>query len=239
MQGADLLEIMTMLDTAFPNFLRGRNPIDLANLWSFALQGYTKEQVRAAVLAYIATETSGFAPTIGQIQEKLQMGGKLNALGESEAWAMAYKAIGNSLYNSQSEFDKLPPIVQRCIGSADQLHSYAMMDEDQVQTVVASNFQRRFRALSEKENELQSLPPAVRDTLLSITSEIGHPGVLDGSRERKLVEEHRQKPTAALPEPPPQRPEISGEELQKNLALVRRMLGYTDESKKGAAASGT
>lgn len=42
-------------------------------------------------------------------------------LNELEAWSLVEKAIRNSIYNSQEEFSKLPPLVQKAVGSPNVL----------------------------------------------------------------------------------------------------------------------
>lgn len=180
MERSEMMQILATIDTAYPNFLRGRDPQRLAGLWCAAFSNYTAEQVGAAVLAYVTTETSGFAPTIGQIKEKLDLAVIHNQMDESTAWALVYKAIMNGLYNSRSEFEKLPPEVQRCVGSHEQLRAWAEMDVDEVQTVIASQFKKSFRSRAEHNQTLSRLPDNCRDILLGMVANIGHPGVLSG-----------------------------------------------------------
>lgn len=46
-------------------------------------------------------------------------------LNELEAWSLVEKAIRNSIYNSQEEFSKLPPLVQKAVGSPNVLRLWA------------------------------------------------------------------------------------------------------------------
>ena len=58
------------------------------------------------------SDTSGFAPSVGQILAKLKVITEPEGISELEAWAMVSKALRNGLYGSESEFDKLPKNVQ-------------------------------------------------------------------------------------------------------------------------------
>ena len=123
-----------------------------------------KNLVMAAVEAFIATDIKGFAPSIGAIKDKMAT---IKAAGngeltELEAWGLVMRALENSGYNYAQEFAKLPPVVQRCIGEPLQLHYWALMDIDTVNSVVASNFQRSYRARAAHVRELEKLPENVK-----------------------------------------------------------------------------
>jgi len=54
---------------------------------------------------------------------------------------------------------KFDAVTQRIIGSKQILYQWAMMDSNQVQSVIASNFQRSYRALAAGEKERQIASP--------------------------------------------------------------------------------
>ena len=111
----------------------------------------------------------------GQIKEKLTAM-QTPERTETEAWAMVSKALHNSLYGYREEFDKLPPEVQGAVGNAEMLREWARLDEDEVQTVVASNFQRSYRARARTVREFGKLPASVRETLPAL----GQFGIMPG-----------------------------------------------------------
>jgi hypothetical protein len=77
-----------------------------------------------------------------------------NEMTEAEAWALVRKAASNSFYGQAAkEFDKLPPILQRLVGTPNQLRDWGMMDSNEFNTVVASNFQRSYRARVKSDKE--------------------------------------------------------------------------------------
>ena len=86
-----------------------------------------------------------------------------NELSEGEAWQLVARAISNGIYGSKKEFDALPQTIQRIVGSPNALREWAMMDSDVVHSVVASNFQRSYRVVSEREREIKALPQDVRE----------------------------------------------------------------------------
>ena len=81
---------------------------------------------------------------------------------EGEAWGLVSRALRNSAYDSQREFDALPPRLQRLVGSPNQLREWAMLDADTVQSVIASNFQRSYRARTAADLAYAALPADVR-----------------------------------------------------------------------------
>jgi hypothetical protein len=164
----ETVEILKILQTAYPNF--GRNADDLKRtigLWASMFSAESLEIVAAATKALIASDTKGFPPTIGAVKEqitKLTIGRQLT---ENEAWNTVSRALKNSTYNSEEEFSRLPPTVQRVVGGPSQLRTWARMDSNEVESVVSSNFQRSFRAAAQEEKTLRAMPPDVRAVFAS------------------------------------------------------------------------
>ena len=166
MTTAETKMILATLRAAYPNFYAGMGKDDLyaiVNLWAAQFEQYDGNVVYAALQALISTKVEGYPPTIGAVKEQI---GKLFAsdqLNESEAWALVSRACSRGIYESVEEFNKLPPSVQKAVGRPDQLKAWAMMDEETVQSVIASNFKRTYRVIAEREKEMQLLPSAVRN----------------------------------------------------------------------------
>lgn len=64
---------------------------------------------------------------------------------------------GNSIYNSQEEFSKLPPLVQKAVGSPNVLRLWAA-DGSYSEQVASSNFMRSYRNEAKKQEEYEKLP---------------------------------------------------------------------------------
>ena len=79
-----------------------------------------------------------------------------------KAWNLVFKALGDSIHNSKAEFDKLPPEVQAGVGSHEQLRTWATMNTDELQTVVASNFKRGYTTRVKEIKEYEKLPTQAR-----------------------------------------------------------------------------
>ena len=111
--------LVMMVSAAYPNW----KPMDLrgtVDTWAVMLQEYEYQSCVVALKTYILTDTTGFAPSIGQLVEKLQQATKREDIGELEAWSMVSKALRNSTYHAEEEFAALPPVLQRTVGNPEQ-----------------------------------------------------------------------------------------------------------------------
>lgn len=186
MERNDVLKILALLRGAYPQFYRDIKPKeaeDTVNLWLDIFRADDPRIVNAAVVSFIEGDEKGFPPSIGQIKAKMRLITGGEELTESDAWRMVSKAISNGLYGAQEEFDKLPPIVRRVVGSPNTLREWAQMDTDTVHSVVASNFQRSFRTVSAREKELAKLPADVKAALGQLAAGFS----LEGESDRKQL----------------------------------------------------
>lgn len=157
--------IMDILTTAYPAFYNGRNAPDMrmtVNLWAEMFAEDDVKIVAAAVKALIATDDKGFPPHIGAVKGRIRQISNPDEMTEQEAWAHIAKALRNSSYNAEEEFSKLPPILQDVVHAPQQLREWARMDEATVQSVVASNLQRSFRAKAQSRRDFEALPKDVQ-----------------------------------------------------------------------------
>lgn len=164
----ETLAVLAVLKAAYPSFYRTMSRKDadaVVDLWTRMFADDPVDLVALAVKAHIASDGQGFPPHIGAIKTAIVKLVSPDALTEMEAWAMVRKAISNGYYGSEAEFAKLPPEIQRIVGSPNQLRAWGTMDEDEVDTVVASNFQRSYRARVAADREMQMLPSDVRQQI--------------------------------------------------------------------------
>ncbi len=164
MNKADTAKVMAVIRAVYPKFYSDADMDAATNAWTMMFDQEDREQVMAAVKAFIATDTKGFPPAIGQIKEQLARlrAGENGELTEQEAWALVQKALRNGIYGYQKEFAALPTVVQRCIGSPIMLHEWAQMDIETTNSVVSSNFMRSYRARAGHVREMEKLPEDVR-----------------------------------------------------------------------------
>ena len=165
MERLDVLKVLAVLRGAYPQFYRGidkKEAEDTVNLWTDIFAEEDPVIVGAAVKSFIESDERGFPPVPGQIKAKIRLLTSNDELSESEAWNIALKAVGNGIYGSKEEFEKLPPMIKRLVGSPSQLRDWAMMDSGTLNSVIASNFQRSYRTIAAREKEIAKLPPDVK-----------------------------------------------------------------------------
>ncbi len=165
MNQTETLKIMAVLRGAYPAFYRDMSRKEAESVVALWAEMFAEDDVAivaAAVKALIATDDKGFPPHIGAVKARVRQLTQPAGMTPQEAWNLVAKAIRNSAYESREEFDKLPPDLQRLVGSPNQLRDWALMDSDTVHSVVASNFQRSFAARQKADNDFKALPRDVQ-----------------------------------------------------------------------------
>lgn len=188
MNRQETLAIMSILKAAYPSYYKGMKYEEangVVNLWASMLSDYSYDEVAVAVKSLIATDVKGFPPHIGAVIDHIQRNRvRGSEMTEQEAWNLIDKATRNSGWRSQEEFDKLPPILQDLVGSPQQLKEWALMDANDVKTVVASNFQRSYRQKVAQQRDLAALPADVRDSLQALGGGMKMPGLMPWEVEK-------------------------------------------------------
>lgn len=161
-------KIIAVLMVAYPNY----KPINIdftVSVWADMLSDYSYSEVDMAIKAYISTDTSGFAPAIGQVIDKIKSITTPQQMTDAEAWSLVRKAISDSSYNATDRFNELPITCQRAVGSPAQLRMWAL-DASYNENVVSSNFMRSYRTEVARQNELSRMPSEVRQIIEKINN---------------------------------------------------------------------
>lgn len=154
--------LLAAIQSAYPNWKPSSHEI-VIDTWYMMLAEYDANAITAALKAYIMTDTKGFAPSIGQLIDKIPTSGsQLSAL---EAWGMVYRCIQSSIYHAKENFNGLPPVVQKAVGNPEVLREWAMSDADSI-TVIQANFIKAYNAVVEKQRELAKIPASVQQALM-------------------------------------------------------------------------
>lgn len=159
----ETVKIIRIMVDSYPNY-KPNDISETVDVWHMMLEEYSYKEVSVALKAYILSDESGFAPSIGKLVSKIHTVTAPQELNEMEAWSLVYKAICNSTYNSVSEFEKLPPLVQKAVGLPDSLREWAMTENLNCE-VVMSNFQKAYKAELKRHEELQKMPQNVRQLI--------------------------------------------------------------------------
>lgn len=148
--------IIQIMCATYPNW----HPADLSSTvdaWHLMLEDYSYKDIAVALKAYITSDESGFAPSVGQIIGKMKFISEPEQLNDMHAWAMVSKAIRNGNYGAEEEFAKLPEIVQKAVGTPANLRQWAKTDAESVENVIQSNFLRTYRNVVQREIEMHKL----------------------------------------------------------------------------------
>ena len=114
-------QVLMIIQATYPNYKPPDRTIAI-NAWTMALEEYPYKAVEIALKAYIKTDTSGFAPSPGQVIQKIHIAEEYTELSEMEAWTLVARALRNGIYGADQEFDKLPRTVQKAAVSPDNLN---------------------------------------------------------------------------------------------------------------------
>lgn len=136
---------------------------DAFNIWYEMLKDLDYKTASYAVKKYMQSEER--EPRVASIRKHAEslLQKENDELNEMAAWGLVLKAIRNSGYNSEEEFNKLPPVVQRAVSSPSQLKEWALQEDidGTWMSVLQSNFMRTYRAEEEREKELRKLSPDI------------------------------------------------------------------------------
>lgn len=175
----DTTMILAVLKTAYPSSfarLSGQEARATVALWAEMFADEPGELVAAAVKAIIIENSGNFAPSIGEIKRRVQEMMQPEGMTAQEAWQMVSRAASQcSLQDPEPEFRKLPPAVQRAVGSARQLRDWGLVDEEAFQTVIASNFRRIWETQQKREKAKAMLPAELREFISGIADRLALP----------------------------------------------------------------
>lgn len=160
----EMSDVLAIIGAVYPRFYANLNENDvkaMTNVWLGFFANDDASLVSDAVKTFIANDTKGFPPVVGQIREKLDV---INQavhgfeLTPQNAWGLVKRAMKDSAYHSAERFSELPDVVQEVVGSPSQLHDWAISDDGASESVIASNFQRSYAARAAVHREIRRMP---------------------------------------------------------------------------------
>lgn len=174
--------IIRAMIESYPNY----KPNDITatvDIWSQMLADYDYSVISKALQKYILSNTSGFAPSIGQLVGLIDTPISREPL---EAWALVRKAIQNSLYHADEEFAKLPAEIQASVGNAANLKEMAQMDTDTVESVEQSHFIRSYQSVLRRMEDEKRIPENLRTFTAQIIQKMEQPRAIE---QKEFTEE--------------------------------------------------
>ena len=150
----ETIEILAIMRTSYPRFYQTTQSNEdvnaTINLWYEMFQNDNASLVTLAVKSLI--QTLEYPPTIADVKKEMSkmVGAVNNESLATDEWNAIKKALGNSIYGSEEEFEKLPPIAKRFVGSARQLRQWGM-SEDFNSDVVKGQFLKQYETIKERQ----------------------------------------------------------------------------------------
>lgn len=157
----ETIKLLMVIQSAYPNFKPPDKTVAV-DTWYTMLRDMDYNVVQMGLRAYITSDTSGFAPSIGQLINTIYTIQSPQELNEMEAWALVSKALRNGYYGAVEEFDNLPPLVQKAVGTPDNLRNWSQANTQSVENVIQSNFMRSYRTVVKREEEIKKMPVDVQ-----------------------------------------------------------------------------
>ena len=200
----ETVKIIRIMVDSYPNY-KPNDISETVDVWQMMLSDYDYNLVAMALKAYILSDTSGFAPSIGQLINKLHEVQSPQELNEMEAWLLVGKALRNGTYGAVEEFNKLPPLVQKAVGSPDNLRNWAQTDSESIENVVQSNFMRTYRTVVNRAKEYRKMPKDIQ-ALIESTDRSSYSAQI-GSKNQQTIKlslednKSQNKPIKGVPMP--------------------------------------
>lgn len=163
--------ILGVLKTSYPNFYRDMDKRELLNiveLWNEMFANDDFNTVKIAVKTLI--QTLKYPPTIADVKEEIYKLKNPKNYDIVELYNKLKKAISNGIYGSVEEFNKLPPVVQKFVGSPNQLREWAI-DENFNDTVLRGQFIKQIEILHKREKEECMMLPEAKEMINKILEE--------------------------------------------------------------------
>lgn len=164
----DTKRLLMTVEAIYPNYKIKDTKITL-DAWSEILSDQDERFIFAALKNYSRTDTTGFAPSVGQlVQGAYELRTRnVKQLTPGEAWSMVYKALCRATYYAEDEFAKFPEEVKAAVGSPAQLRAWAS-DSTFNEGVASSNFRKAYSTVCEHKKQDALMPPEIRVLISSI-----------------------------------------------------------------------
>ena len=163
----EIKELIGTMKLAYPNY-NPENITKTIDVWLLMLEEYSYKECALSLKSYIANNTSGFAPSISQIIDGIHTTKEIISDAyptETEAWDLVDKALSNGNYHAQEEYDKLPELIKKTVGSANMIKMWAQVDREELETVVQSNFMRSYRENVKRAKTINRMPTEIKNQI--------------------------------------------------------------------------
>lgn len=153
MNRKEISKIILILKTAYPHAFREMSQQEvetMVDLYQEVFKENTYQEVAFAVMKII--KTNEYMPTMATIKNAIYET-KFQDESNTELWERLLKAIRNSNYHAEEEFNMLPEVVKEYIKSPLQLQELALMPSNDIHTVVKGQFLKQIELIKQKFKE--------------------------------------------------------------------------------------
>lgn len=165
-----VVAILGTLKTAYPRFYAEMSKQEMYNtidLWTEMFKNDNPVHVTAAVKSLIVSFK--FPPTIADIKDEMYKLTKTEEDTPVEQWNAIKKAMRNSAYNAVEEFEKLPEVAKKFVGSPNQLREWAI-GTDYNDGVVKGQFFKQVEIIKQREKDTTMMLPEVRNLVQKLSA---------------------------------------------------------------------
>ena len=167
-----VVAILGTLRTAYPRFYSEMSKQEMFNtidLWTEMFKHENPMLVTAAVKNLITTFK--FPPTIADVKEAMYKLTKTEEETPAELWNAIRKAIQRSSYYAAEEFEALPELAKKYVGSPEQLREWAI-DMEYNDSVARGQFFKQIEIIKQREKENNLMLPETKEILKTLTSKM-------------------------------------------------------------------
>ena len=125
------------------------------DMWFELLKDIPYKLAEESAIRYMSTNSK--PPTPADIRKGCVSIVESEDISEDKAWDLVYRAICNSNIHAEEEFNRLPDVIQRTIGSPNRLRAMAC-DNHFNMSVESSNFKKAYRTIKERDRYDAQLP---------------------------------------------------------------------------------
>ena len=192
----ETVSILSILRASYPAFyskLTKRDLEGIVSVWTEMFENDDINLVKFALKELIETHT-GFPPDIAALKGKMReiMQASSNKPTPEDLWLKLKTAVEeNGYYGAREEFEKLPPVLKRYVGSPATLKEWSMMSADTFNTVVHGQFLKQIKIIEERQEFAERLPEGVKQYINSLSKPMP-------TEDRLLTEEEFEKKRNAI-----------------------------------------
>lgn len=174
--------VLKILKVSYPAFYSKFSKDDMVavlDLWAEMFADDDVRVVKVALFKLIETH-QGYPPDIAALKAKIRelVVASTGEPSDEELWRMLRNAVCNGYYGAKEEFDKLPRVVQRYLGSPSALRDLAQIDVRTLDTVTHGQFLKQIVSLRERQEFADSLPEPVKEAVAKLYRKPEGPAML-------------------------------------------------------------